>query len=334
MIEVYNKADLLPEAGVPLPAPDPSPAPGAGPGSHPSSPEDLRQHSRASPSARSSSARQQHHSVAGAAAEDRSGSGDTLVGASAGAHMAGLHAGSAGAGAADEQLQEGAPRLQAHGAKMHEEVDALCASLAACAPDTTAAAGITACGGHAAEQAAVGAHEAGAGDCPSAEDACQNGSRGNAAGPHALPEGSGHDQAGAGVRAAALPRVYTSTVTRAGLYELLREIDRKARACFPACPFCNCDVAKAPISPAFVPDYSVIIMHAPNVLEACGMCGDVCLQGFLAGLELLYHSGIPVAGEGAVLAARPTSTPRELSCREDAAARGVGPCLCAFPACV
>ena len=226
MIEVYNKADLLPEAGAPLPAHDPSPAPGASAGSHPSSP-DLRQHSRASASERSTSARQQHHSVAASAAEDRSGSGDALVGASAGADMDGLHAGSA---AANEQLQEIAPRWQAHGAELHEEAGALCPPSAACALYTSAAAGSTACGGHAAEQAALGAGEAGAGECPSAEDAYQDGFRGHAAGPHAPSEGPGPDGARAGVGAAALPRVYTSTVTRAGLYELLREIDCKARA--------------------------------------------------------------------------------------------------------
>ena len=234
MIEVYNKADLLREAGAPLPASDPRPSPGAGPGSHPSSADDLRQHARASPSARCKSARQQHHSVAGAAAADSSGSDDSLVGAPAGADVDGLHAGSAGAGTADQQMQEGAPRLQARGAEVHEEAGALCAPSAACAPDTSAAAGTMACGGHAAEEAASGAHEAGAGECFSAEDSCQDGSRGNAAGPHAPPEGPGHDQAAAGVGAAALPRVYTSTVTRAGLYDLLREIDRKARACCPA----------------------------------------------------------------------------------------------------
>lgn len=234
MIEVYNKADLLPESGVPLPAPDPSPSPGASPGSCPSSPDDLRQRARASPSECSTSARQQHHSAAGAAAEDRSGPGDTLVGVLAGAHVDGLQAGSAGAGTADQQLQKGAPRLQAHGAEMHEEVGALCAPSAACAPGKSAAAGITACRGDAAEQAAGGAHEAGAWGRPSAEDACQDGSMGDAAGPHAPLEGPGNDEAGAGLGAAALPRVYTSTVTRSGLYELLREIDRKARACCPA----------------------------------------------------------------------------------------------------
>ena len=227
MIEVYNKADLLPESGAPLPAPDPSPAPDARPGSHLSTSNNQRQRSDAgaSPSERFTSA---HEPLAGPAAADRLRAGDKPVGASA-ERMDGLYGDSAGNACADRQPQDGAAWLQARGAVMHVEASAPCAPSAACAPGAAAAAGMHACGGYAAEQAAT-AHEAGAGERPSAEGACQDGSRGGAAGAHAPPEGSGQDGARAGMGEAAPPRLYTSTVTRAGLYELLREIDRKARA--------------------------------------------------------------------------------------------------------
>lgn len=229
MIEVYNKADLLP--GVPLlaPAPGASPGPDASPASDPSTPSDSRQRSgaAASPSVHFTSAHNQRNPAAGAAAADRVGSGDTL----AGERMDGLHAESAGEALADREPGEGTPWLQAHGAAMHEEAGASCAPSAACAPGVLLAAGATACGDYAAEQAALDAHEAGPGERPSlAEGARQDGSRGDAAGAHAPPEGPGHGGARAGLDAAALPRLYTSTVTRSGLYELLREIDRKARA--------------------------------------------------------------------------------------------------------
>ena len=65
-------------------------------------------------------------------------------------------------------------------------------------------------------------------------------------------------------------------------------------------------------------------------------CVVMCpCKAFLSEREELFRSSaMPVAGEGAVSATRATNTPWELSCRKDAAARGVGPCLCAFlPAC-